>query len=67
VEATFRNRLKGKGIYQKLIATRFRLYPFEWDMQRSTVIITDDTDKERNLYLQNLMNSVRAEIQQVGY
>jgi site-specific recombinase XerD len=50
----------------KLIATCFRLYPFEWDMQRSTVVITDNTDKERNLYLQNLMNSVRAEMQQVG-
>ncbi|MDR1103603.1 MAG: phage integrase SAM-like domain-containing protein, partial [Tannerella sp.] len=35
-------------------------------MQRSTVVITDDTDKERNLYLQNLMSSVRVEIQQVG-
>ncbi|MDR1348823.1 MAG: site-specific integrase [Prevotellaceae bacterium] len=48
----------------KLVTTRFRLYPSEWDTRSSTVI-TDNTDNERNMYLQNIKNGSEIEIRQI--
>lgn len=48
----------------KLITTRFRLFPFEWDIRSSTIMI-DTTDNDRVLYLQNLKNGLESETQQI--
>jgi site-specific recombinase XerD len=48
----------------KLITTRFRLYPSEWDARLSAVI-TESTDKERHLYLQHLKDSLKTEVRQI--
>ncbi|MDR1200375.1 MAG: site-specific integrase [Tannerellaceae bacterium] len=48
----------------KLITTRFRLYPFEWDVRSSTVI-TDNADNERNMYLQNIRDGSESEIRRI--
>jgi site-specific recombinase XerD len=48
----------------KLITTRFRLFPYEWEVRSSTVMI-DTTDNDRALYLQNLKNGLEAETQQI--
>ncbi len=46
----------------KLVTTRFRLYPYEWDDRLSTVIIENAQD-ERITYLQNLKNGLENEVQ----
>ncbi|MDR2918651.1 MAG: site-specific integrase [Tannerella sp.] len=48
----------------KLVTTRFRLYPYEWDNRLSTVIIKNAND-ERTTYLQNLKNGLDSEVQQL--
>ncbi|MCD8043191.1 MAG: site-specific integrase [Tannerellaceae bacterium] len=47
----------------KLITTCFRLFPEEWNDRLSTV--TDSPDKERNLYLQNVKERLKEEIQKI--
>jgi site-specific recombinase XerD len=49
----------------KLITTRFRLYPSEWDARLSTVII-NSTDNDRNSYLQNVDRGITSEVRQVN-
>ncbi|GHT35527.1 transposase [Bacteroidia bacterium] len=48
----------------KLITTRFRLFPYEWN-SRLSVVITESADQERRVYLQNLKNGLEAETQQI--
>ena len=48
----------------KLITTRFRLHPHEWNARLSTVVI-DNSDSERRIYLQNIEEGLVAETQQI--
>ena len=48
----------------KLITSRFRLHPHEWDVRLSTVVI-DDSDSERRTYLQNIEEGLESELQQI--
>ncbi|MDR1171217.1 MAG: hypothetical protein LBL24_02060 [Bacteroidales bacterium] len=48
----------------KLITTRFRLYPSEWDARLSTVV-TDSADNNRNTYLQNVKDGSESEIRRI--
>jgi len=48
----------------KLITSRFRLYPYEWNERLSTIIM-DNTDNERCLYLQNIEANLRLEVQHI--
>ena len=48
----------------KLITTRFRLFPSEWDA-RLLIVVTENADNERAAYLQNIKEGVEAEIRQV--
>ena len=49
----------------KLITSRFRLFPQEWN-DRSSVVVIDSTDNERNLYLRNIQDGLDSEIQQIN-
>ncbi len=48
----------------KLVTTRFRLFPYEWDEHLSTVV-TDETNKDRGIYFQNVKEGLESEIQRV--
>ena len=48
----------------KLITTRFRLLPQEWDSHACSVII-NNTDGERNIYLQNIEDGIKFELRQI--
>lgn len=48
----------------KLITSRFRLYPHEWD-QRLCTIRMDSVDNERSIYLQNIEENLKLEVQQI--
>jgi len=45
----------------KLITSRFRLYPHEWN-QRLSIIIIDNEDNERCIYLQNAEENLKSEV-----
>lgn len=48
----------------KLLTTRFRLYPSEWDARLCTVI-AGGTDMDRNMYLQIVREGLAAEFQRL--
>jgi site-specific recombinase XerD len=48
----------------KLITTRFRLFPSEWDTRFSSVS-RECADSERGTYLQNLKDGLKNEVQQI--
>jgi len=48
----------------KLITSRFRLYPHEWNQRLSTIIM-DNADNDRCIYLQNTRENLKLEIQQI--
>ena len=48
----------------KLITTRFRIFPYEWDSYSSSIIITNG-DEERLAYLQNAKKNLSSETQQI--
>jgi site-specific recombinase XerD len=48
----------------KLITTRFRLLPTEWD-ERLSSVITDTADQDRMPYLQNIKEGLKYEIRQI--
>jgi site-specific recombinase XerD len=45
----------------RLITSRFRLYPHEWN-DRLSAIIMDNADSERFIYLQNIEENLKSEI-----
>jgi len=49
----------------KLITSRFRLYPHEWNQHLSTIIM-DCADNERCIYLQNTEENLKSEVQQIN-
>ncbi|MDR1937079.1 MAG: site-specific integrase [Tannerellaceae bacterium] len=49
----------------KLISTRFRLFPWEWDAQRET-ITPDTADKARESYLLEVHMALEVELQKLG-
>jgi len=48
----------------KLITSRFRLYPHEWNQRLSSVIM-DNASSERCVYLQNTAENLKLEVQQI--
>jgi site-specific recombinase XerD len=48
----------------KLLRTRFRLYPNEWDNKHETVFF-EDTQPERQIYLQSIKTGLSAELKQL--
>lgn len=48
----------------KLITTRFRLYSNEWNIRLSTIIM-DHSNNERFIYLQNMKESIKSEVQHI--
>lgn len=49
----------------KLVTTRFRLFPAEWDRRSAAVVINKGMDNERALYLQNIRDGLETELRQV--
>ncbi len=49
----------------KLLRTRFRLFPAEWDNQNETVFF-GNTDMERQIYLQSIKTSLDVEMKQLA-
>ena len=49
----------------KLLRTRFRLFPAEWDNQKETVLF-GHFDMERQIYLQSVKTGLNAELKQLG-
>jgi len=48
----------------KLVTSRFRLYPHEWNLRLSTIIM-DHVNRERCVYLQSIEKGLKSEVQQI--